>query len=710
MISPNKQQLRYFFFSQYLADGIRVTLEIILPVIIFAQFGEMATGLTIALGAFCVSLCDIPGPVDHKRNGILYCIAFVFAMSLLTGFLNQNIFFLGLLVAVSAFFFTMLSVYGNRAASVGTAALLVMILRMSDITAAQVTFTDSLLILAGGTWYLLIALLFYRLTPYRPAQRALGDCIHETAKFLRIKSELYDTRIDFEDEYRKLVTQQIVVNEKQDAARELLFKNKDILKEPSRTARLLVLTFADTVDLYEQIMATWYDYKLLRQRFGSTGILDDVSQIIKNIAQELDEIGLAIQSNSSYKKQYELIPALDELKKKVDALEDKNNSNLVLKKILVNLRNLGEHIDELSNYFSLTISPKGRMRSQSDYSKFVSHTEIDLVIFRNNLTLSSGVFRHALRMMITCVAGFTITKLISYGHHSYWVLLTIIIILKPGFSLTKERNIQRFAGTLAGGVIGLLILYFIHDRNVLFGIIVFFMLGTYTYQRLNYIVMVIFTTPYILILFNLLGLGTVKVAEERLLDTGIACVLSFLASYLLFPHWESVQLDTYMKNVLKANTNYLDKLLSFLTGKQIPTLEYKLARKEVYVSTANLSAAFNRMLSEPKNKQRNGKIIYEFVVLNHVLSSNIASLSADMLQTEQKHYPKEITQQVKRSINTLKQGLQQLDKDFKIDINETALLQTSAKDIPPDKHLAEQIDFIYKVTLDINKVTKLISV
>lgn len=685
-----------------------MTLEIIIPVIVFAQLGEMTTGMTIALGSFCTGISDIPGPVDNRRNGMLYCIGFVFIMSLLTGFVNENIFLLGLLVAISTFFFTMISVYGNRSASVGTAALLVMILRMSDIASPQVILTDSLLILAGAVWYLLVALLFQRLSPYRPAQRALGDCLHETAKFLRIKSELYDTKIGFEDEYRKLVTQQIVVNEKQDAVRELLFKNKEILKEPSRTGRLLVLTFADAVDLYEQIMATWYDYPSLRKRFGHTGILDDVSEIIKSIAAELDDIGLAIQSNSSYKKQYQLIAALDVLKKKVDALEDKNNSNLVLKKILVNLRNLGEHVDELINYFSLTISVKGRMRSRSDYSKFVSHQEINPVIFRNNLTLQSGIFRHALRMMITCIAGFTIAKLLSYGHHSYWILLTIIILLKPGFSLTKERNIQRFAGTIAGGLIGLVILYFIHDRNILFGIIIFFMVGTYTFMRLNYIVMVIFTTPYILILFNLLGLGFLKIAEERLMDTGIACVLSFMASYLLFPHWESVQLDTHMKNVLKANINYLDKLWSFLTGKEIPTLEYKLARKDVYISTANLSAAFNRMLSEPKNKQRNGKLIYEFVVLNHVLSSNIASLSADMLLTEQKHYPKEITQQVKRSISTLKQGLQQLDKDYKLDINETSLLQLSA-DAQPDKLLAEQIDFIYKVTQDINKVTKLIA-
>ena len=145
------------------------------------------------------------------------------------------------------------------------------------------------------------------------------------------------------------------------------------------------------------------------------------------------------------------------------------------------------------------------------------------------------------------------------------------------------------------------------------------MVGTYTFQRLNYIVMVIFMTPYLLTLFNLLGMGFINVAEERLFDTGIGSLLSFMASYLLFPHWESDQLDNYMSNVLKANINYIYRLADFLRGENISPLEYKLIRKEVFLSAANLSGAFNRMLSEPKSKQRNRNEIHEFVVLNNVL-------------------------------------------------------------------------------------------
>ena len=70
----------------------------------------------------------------------------------------------------------------------------------------------------------------------------------------------------------------------------------------------------------------------LRERFSSTGILDEVSFLIKNIADELDDIGKAIQSNTSYKKKLDLIPALEKLKLKIDELGNKNNSNMILKK------------------------------------------------------------------------------------------------------------------------------------------------------------------------------------------------------------------------------------------------------------------------------------------------------------------------------------------------------------------------------------------
>ncbi|MDQ2720462.1 MAG: FUSC family protein [Bacteroidota bacterium] len=701
------RQIRYFFFSQSLADGVRITLEIIIPAVVFSFLGHLEIGMTLSLGALCVSISDGPGPVVHKRNGMLYCNIFIFIMAIITGLVNDNVLLMGIVILLASFLFTMISVYGNRAASIGTASLLMMILRMTTKLSPPEVISESLLVLAGGVWYMIVALLFYRISPYRPAQRSLGYCIHETAKYLLIKSEMYNLHSDLENEYKKLLDQQVIVNEKQNDVRELLFKNRELLKESTYTGRLLVLTFVDVVDLFEHIMATWYDYSLLRKKYASTGILEEVSVIIKHLAQEMDNMGEAIQSNGTYKKQFELIPPLETLKEKIDSQSD-NGSSIMLKKILVNLRNLGEKVEGILKYFDGNITTKGTIRSKKEYSRFVTHQKINGTVLRNNLTLESSTFRYSLRMMITCGIGFGIAKLFSGGHHSYWIIMTIIIILKPGFSLTRQKNFDRLIGTICGGIAGVLILAFIYNTNLLFALMVFFMVGTYTFVRSNYIVMVIFLTPYILILFHFLGLGTANVAIERLIDTAIASLLAFLASYFLFPNWESTQLQGYMAGVLKANIQYLQKLKEFLFGNKISSLDYKLVRKGLFVSTANLSAALHRMLSEPKSKQLHRKEIYEFVVLNHVLSSNIASLT-DTMEANNLPFSKQVIKPVNNSLTVLEKGLQQLDKTYVDDEKEmdTSILVGDYKQ--PDETLEEQLNFIHKVSEDIGKVIKVIS-
>jgi uncharacterized membrane protein YccC len=378
---------------------------------------------------------------------------------------------------------------------------------------------------------------------------------------------------------------------------------------------------------------------------------------------------------------------------------------MMLKKILVNLRNLGEKVDEILKYFDKRTAHQGTLRSSKEYSKFVSHQKITGAVLKNNLTFKSSIFKHSLRVMIACGVGFTISKLISQGHHSYWILMTIIIILKPRFSLTKQKNFDRLIGTIGGGLIGLLILAFVHNQNILFGLILFFMIGTYTFVRLNYIVMVIFLTPYVLILFNFLGLGATNVASERLSDTAIASVLAFLASNFLFPHWESHDLRGYMGSVLKANIHYLQKLKEFLYGNKMLSMDYKLVRKELFVSTANLSSALHRMLSEPKNKQKDRKLIYEFVVLNHVLSSNIASLTATMSSTEEPS-SKEVIKKVNRTISNLKDNLVLLDKSYMPQEEEQKNNVLLPEKTNTDPQLHDQLNFICKVSEDIGKVTK----
>jgi uncharacterized membrane protein (TIGR01666 family) len=707
MIRRQAQEIQYFLYGQAFADGFRTTLAILLPALIGSFTNHFELGITISTGALCVSLTDAPGPFIHKRNGMLICNAFVFLIALLTSFARLNIYTLGLEIAFVTFFFSMFSVYGARATGIGSAAILIMILTMDRPIQANDAVPHAFLITAGGLFYMIVTLLLNKLRPYIAAQRALSDCIREVAKYLSIKADFYNTKTDLNEDYNKLFAQQIVVSEKQDATREILFKTRQIVNETTTTGRRLVYAFVETVDLFEDITASYYDYSALRERFAATGFLEEVHALLKEMVQELDSIAIAIQQDTSHTpKDFE--PRLIALKEKIDALQTGDQSKLVLRKILVNIRKLIQRFNELNAYFIKSEHPK--KKSTLDHSQFVGHQALDPKIMWSNFTLSSNAFRHAIRVCVACIVGFIIAKLIAYGHHSYWVLLTVAFILKPAFSLTKQRNVQRIIGTFAGGLIGAAILLFVHDKTALFIFMVLFMLGTYSFMRINYLVMVICTTPFVLILFSFLGVGFVKLFQERIIDTLIGCAVAFTASYFLFPSWEKQQLKYHVEGMLKANAKYLLKVVEALMGRKVSILDYKLARKEVYVSSANLTSAFQRMLSEPKSKQTSQSQLHQFVVLNYILFSNTATAAATVLNKENKTFSEELVNTAKATIHKLNDSIHRFNEQETIELPKTEMpIAAEAVVTKDDVLMKEQLEFIHRLSIDIDKAAKAIA-
>ncbi len=700
------KELQYFFYSQAFADGLRTTLSILLPTLILSQYNLLNAGLIISQGALCVSLTDAPGPIIHKRNGMLFAAFFVFLTTLLTSLARVNIYTMGLEVFLACFFFSMFNVYGTRAAAVGNAAILAMILTMDKVLPQPQILSNSVLVLMGGFWYLFISLLFYQMQPYRPSQRILGECIRQIAGFLSVKADLYDPHTDLADNYNKLVSQQILVNEKQDGVREILFKTRQIVNESTTTGRKLVLTFVETVDLFEDITATYYDYASLRKRYEHTGVLEQISHFIKDVAFELDQMGVAIQMNTQYRPRFDFESRLVQLKETIDrANPGAGESNLVLKKILVNIRKLVQRVTEIRNYFEKETGT-GRAKPTLDHSRFVTHQPLDPKILWDNISLQSSVFKHAMRVAIAAIVGYMVVHLLAYGHHSYWVLMTIVFMLKPAFSLTKKRNLERIVGTFIGGGLGIFILLSIPNKQVLIALMMVFMLANYSLVRINYLGMVISLTPYVLILFSLLGLSVLDVAKERIFDTVLGCTIAFSAGYFLFPTWESEQLEAYLRKMLKANREYLKKIGEGLSGKTINLLEYKLVRKEVYVASANLSAAFQRMLSEPKSKQKNSKQLHQFVVLNHILFSNIATVVTSLLNKEPRRHPQPLMQSARRAIALLQQTIVKLGGEKAVG-KESPLESPNPPELmnADDQLIKDQLDFIQRVVVDLDKTT-----
>jgi uncharacterized membrane protein (TIGR01666 family) len=628
------KEYKSFINSHYLGEGVRITAGIVLPALVLNHFNLLAVGVVVALGAMTVSITDNPGPIHHRKNGMVACIIINTIIATVTGFVAPYAFLLGTLIALACFVFSMIGVYGNRVNSIGVSALLIMVLNIDRQHHGWDVLLNSAYILAGGVWYMVLSLLLYSFRPYKLAQQALGDCIMATADYLRVRASFYEKQVDYDKTYQRMLEEQVAVHEKQNLVRELLYKSRRIIKDSTTTGRTLVMIFTDIVDLFERTMTSYQDYKALHEAFDDEDILQKYRALILELSNELDEIGIAVKSGGASEETGALSEHISDARNYFDAFRNNKRTAenvddfISLRHILNSISDIANRIHTLHLYTTYDRETAKKATLSTDYDQFVTHEKFDLKLFRDNISFESNNFRHALRISIATLAGFIISMFFPFGH-SYWILLTIIVILKPAYSLTKKRNYQRLIGTLLGAMMGLLILYFVKNTDTLFVIMLLLMIGTYSLWRTNYMFSVIFMTPYILLLFHLLSDASFKtIITDRIIDTAIGSAIAFLANLSLLPAWEHEKIVDYMLQAITNNKIYFKNVAAAFTGNPVTNTEYKLSRKNAFVALANLSDAFSRMMSEPKSKQKNIKALHQFVVLNHTLTSHIATLAS----------------------------------------------------------------------------------
>src|SRR5690606_19388113 len=168
-----KQDILHFLYGQHFANGLRISFGTIIPTLIGVYFGNLAIGISISFGALIISITDSPGPVTHRRNALLATLVLIFITTLLTQFINQHHILLGIEILVLGFVCAMFAAWGPRAASVGTAVLIMVFLNMHKYEGEINILEYSLFISLGGAWYTILSLSITQFMPYRLAQQEL---------------------------------------------------------------------------------------------------------------------------------------------------------------------------------------------------------------------------------------------------------------------------------------------------------------------------------------------------------------------------------------------------------------------------------------------------------------------------------------------------------------------------------------------------------
>ncbi|PIE50358.1 MAG: FUSC family protein [Flavobacteriales bacterium] len=632
-----KGQIQKFISSQYVFSGIRITLAAVIPSLILAYFGLLKDYFLFPLATSFAGLTDITGPYIRRRNSLIMTIfsfSFVVFVACLVKDYPPLIYFE---IIVFTLFFAMIGVYGQRMATVGGLTLVVFsIFVQGSLDPTSSILKNVLLVGAGAFWFLVVFMVLMKLQPYKLPSQIIGENYLELSKYLKLRAQLFSPNANRNEILKKIIAHQVVIKNLQEESREVVFKTRTIVKESTTQSRLLMLMFLNAIDLYEQLLTSNQNYTKLHQRFGDNDILPKISEYLVYLSKEIENIGIGLQAGKKRKPIKNIHQELEQLynayfqlrKEKIspENLEDLMSLRLILSRI----KDTTKAIETIYKYLNQDTKIAKSLSTGLDYEKFAPHQEkLNFKVFINNFSLKSAHFRYAIRMSFAMVLGYAISQLDFLGiGHSYWILITIVAIMRPAYSVTKHRNILRVYGTISGAILAYLILTYIHHPIILLLITSLSMILCFSFIKGKYAWAVFFMTIYIFITFNYLQPNSVnELFFDRLIDTFVAGSVIFIASYFVLPVWEKQIIWSLMKKSLLANQAYFEISIRRNEQEKPSVLDYKLRRKDAIIHLANMSDAFQRMLSNPKIAEEKMRTIHQFVNTSHLITAYIASLA-----------------------------------------------------------------------------------
>ncbi|WP_233800791.1 FUSC family protein [Paraburkholderia sp. HP33-1] len=692
-------EIRKFLYSQYFYGGLRIAVGVSLPAILcLIVFHDRELGFTIATGALGACVVDMPGPLKYKHNEMLACTVIGFLSALATGLATVNPIALWCTVVPLTFVLSLIVVYGNRWPQISFATLFMMVMTLEEHFTPMQALVNASWILLGGLWYTYWSTFVSRWMMHRIEQQALAESVFACADYLLARAAFYDLDNDLDECYRNLVDKQISAVERQDAARDIVLRNLPKFKrgklEPHRA--MLYNLFINTVDLHELFVGAQTDYTLVRSTFGGSDLLVFYRDLIRKAAEDLEEIGLAVLQNQAPRKRVNVKAELRAIEYEIELMRKQElptQNPEAYSAVSSNFRRIWSAtrlIDRMRRSLTTEPSPtETELRIDQALTRFVSSRRVPFGQIFSNLTMASPSFRHALRVTIAVAVGFWLGRLLPLTN-AYWIVMTTVIILKPGYSLTKQRNGQRIIGTLIGCAASIALIIFVKEPHILMVVMFASMVMSYSLLLFNYAASVVFTSSYVLLLFHLLAPGSLRIIGERAIDTVVGCAIAIAASHL-FPYWEYRLMGKLVNNMISATRQYLEAswwwsgkpaaaVVATVTeagarapaaamadpaigfggpalavagakaegGSGVGTLgagrttaaataldrdyRYRLARKNVHVAFANLGQAFQRMMLEPKSAQKFVPELNGLLVRGHVLASQITA-AAPLLRT-----------------------------------------------------------------------------
>ena len=591
---------------------------------------QLAT-IPLTLGMVAAGLSDIDDRFSVRIVNLIYTYIgfFITAVSIYLLFPYPVLFAFGLII--SCIGLILLGSLGRRYATISYGCLVISVYSMLGVGLFEHWYTQALLLVIGAAWYGLLSTISFLLFPVRQVQDKLAQCYSSLGDFLFAKSNLFDvdmtpksyqdSMIELSLENGKLVG---IFNEMKTA---LLTRLKGDRGQKD-TRRSLQYYFV-AQDIHERADSAHIDYQKLAKIFQHSDILFRFQRILSIQAKACKDLSNSILHRETYQHNPRFKHTFANLKLSLEKLRSEQHYDPIwinaLFALYQNLKAIDAQLRNVETERHIKFDKSKQIENQLKDDDLKGWQDMWIRV-KQHLTPESVLFRHAIRVSVVLLIGYIFVQVtqIEYG---YWILLTALFVSQPNFNATKRRLRLRIVGTLMGIVLGYAILYFVPSIEgqllllILSGVL-FFDLRSKQYAQAT-----AFITILALINFNLDGMGF-DAALPRMLNTLIGCALAWFGVSFIFPDWKFRRLSRSIERALTAQCNYLAEVTEQYKHGRNNGLKYRVVRRAAHNNDADLASLISTLATEPDFDPTQKILAFEFLCLNHTLTSYIAALGA----------------------------------------------------------------------------------
>jgi len=177
----------------------------------------------------------------------------------------------------------------------------------------------------------------------------------------------------------------------------------------------------------------------------------------------------------------------------------------------------------------------------------------------------------------------------------------MMIVIQPYYGATLKKGLERMLGTVAGIIVGGLIMLIKLPAESFVGILIIDSFFVAYFLRNNYKVGVFFVTIMMVLLMQISQLVSWQLIGWRILSTMMGAAIALIAGYAFWPEWEKARFPNLLQKALIKNKSYILKVIDHLRKKLQTGDSWHRARRIAEGANNDAFSSVQRMLEEPKH-------------------------------------------------------------------------------------------------------------